>query len=59
MKNINAFDQVRAAIEYEIKRQIIEESFAKQYLKMICSCIYKKVDESDESKRKEAYKQTN
>lgn len=42
--------------KYEIKRQIIEESFAKQYLKMICSCIYKKVDESDESKRKEAYK---
>ena len=23
---------------------------------MICSCIYKKVDESDESKRKEDYK---
>lgn len=42
--------------KYEIDRSIIEESYAKQYLKMICSCIYKKVDETDETKRKEAYK---
>ena len=39
--------------KYEIDINIIEESFAKQYLKMICSCIYKKVDETDNDKKKE------
>lgn len=42
--------------KYPIEKKIIEESFAKQYLKMICSCIYKKVDETDEQKREQAYK---
>lgn len=41
---------------YNIDSAILEESFAKQYLKMICSCIYKKVDETDEDKREKAYK---
>ena len=42
--------------KYPIEKSIIEESFAKQYLKMICSCIYKKVDETDELKKEQAYK---
>lgn len=39
-----------------VDKNIIEESYAKQYLKMICSCIYKKVDEKDENKKEKAYK---
>lgn len=42
--------------KYDIDSRILEESFAKQYLKMICSCIYKKVDETDEAKKEQAYK---
>lgn len=38
-----------------IDKSILEESFAKQYIKMICSCIYKKVDETDEAMREKAY----
>lgn len=39
-----------------IDESIIQESYAKQYLKMICNCIYKKVDETDEAKKEKAYK---
>ena len=46
----------KAQKKYDVDKEIIEESVAKQYLKMICSCIYKKVDEIDEEKREEAYK---
>lgn len=42
--------------KYPVDRNIIEESYAKQYLKMICGCIYKKVDENDEDKKEAAYK---
>lgn len=42
--------------KYSIDKKIIEESYAKQYLKMVCSCIYKKVDETDENKKAIAYK---
>ena len=35
---------------------MLEESYAKQYLKMVCNCVYKKVDEIDEDKKKKAYK---
>lgn len=42
--------------KHPIEKRIVEESFAKQYLKMVCSCIYKKVDETDELKREQAYK---
>ena len=42
--------------KYEIDSNVIEESLAKQYLKMICSCIYKKVDETDDVKKELAYK---
>ena len=46
----------KAQKKYDVDKAIIEESVAKQYVKMICSCIYKKVDEIDEEKREEAYK---
>ena len=39
-----------------IDESIIRESYAKQYLKMVCNCIYKKVDESSEDKKEKAYK---
>lgn len=42
--------------KYPIEKSIIEESLAKQYLKMVCSCIYKRVDETDELERERAYK---
>lgn len=40
----------------KVNKGIISESYAKQYLKIICSCIYKKVDELDEEKKELAYK---
>jgi len=43
-------------LKYQIDKGIIEESIAKQYLKMICKCIYKKVDETDDKKKEIAYK---
>lgn len=43
-------------LKYPVDKEVIEESYAKQYLKMICSCIYKKVDETDEDKKEAAYK---
>lgn len=43
-------------LERKIDKDIIEESIAKQYLKMICNCIYKKVDEKDDEKKEIAYK---
>lgn len=42
--------------KHSIDDNILQESFAKQYLKMVCSCIYKRVDETDEGKREKAYK---
>lgn len=42
--------------KYGIDTNVIEESLAKQYLKMICSCIYQKVDETDDEKKELAYK---
>lgn len=39
-----------------LDKSILEESYAKQYLKMVCNCIYKKVDENDEDKKELAYK---
>jgi hypothetical protein len=39
-----------------VDKSILEESFAKQYLKMICNCIYKKVDETDDAMREKAYR---
>lgn len=42
--------------KHSIEDNMLQESFVKQYLKMICSCIYKKVDETDELKKEKAYK---
>lgn len=42
--------------KYEVDKGIIEENLAKQYLKIVCSCIYKKVDETDVDKKEQAYK---
>lgn len=43
-------------LKYPMDNGVVQESIAKQYLKMICNCIYKKVDETDEDKRELAYK---
>lgn len=43
-------------LKYQVDKGVIEESIAKQYLKMICKCIYKKVDETDDAKKEIAYK---
>jgi len=39
-----------------VDKNVLEESYAKQYLKMVCNCIYNKVDEKDEDKKEKAYK---
>lgn len=41
---------------FPLQREVVEETYAKQYLIMICNCIYKKVDEIDEDKKAIAYK---
>ena len=41
---------------YSVPKSVLEESYVKQYLKMICNCIYTKVDEADQDKREMAYK---
>lgn len=42
--------------KYEVDKGISEENLAKQYLKIVCSCIYKKVDETDVDKKEQAYR---
>ena len=42
--------------KHPVSRDVIDESYSKQYLKMVCNCIYKKVDEADEDKKEIAYK---
>lgn len=41
---------------YPFDREIIAKNSAKQILKLICSCIYKKVDEKDDAALEKAYK---
>lgn len=41
--------------ENPIEEMYIQESTAKQYLIMVCNCIYKKVDETDDDKLDLAY----
>lgn len=41
---------------FQVNNDFISDSYAKQYLKLICSCIYDKVDEKDEAKLGEIYK---
>lgn len=47
---------IKQKSENMVDKRIIEDAVAKQYLKMVCSCIYKKVDEKDDEKREAAYK---
>lgn len=46
----------RVMAAHPIDRSIIEMNSAKQILKLICSCIYQKVDEADEAAKEKAYK---
>ncbi len=46
----------RESSAHSLSRELLEESITKQYLKSICSCIYTKVDETDEKRKKRAYK---
>lgn len=39
-----------------LNRKIVEDAVAKQYLKMVCNTIYKKVDEKDDAGKEKAYK---
>lgn len=39
-----------------VEREIVAKNQARQLLKLICSCIYKKVDEREESAKEKAYK---
>ena len=48
--------EIKRKSEKMVDRQVLADAVAKQYLKMVCNCIYKKVDEKDEDKKEEAYK---
>lgn len=39
-----------------IEKEIVAKNIARQLLKLICNCIYKKVDEHEESAKEKAYK---
>lgn len=41
---------------HPLDRSLIEKNSVKQILKLICSCIYKKVDEDDSDGKEKAYK---
>lgn len=54
-------DYVRRRIQqtmeaHPMDRSLIEKNSVKQILKLICSCIYKKVDEDDADAKEKAYK---
>ena len=48
--------EIKKRTQKYFKREIIEDAVAKQYLKMICNTIYKKVDEKDAAGKEKAYK---
>ena len=49
--------QIKQTMEaHPIDRSLIEKNSVKQILKLICSCIYKKVDEDDADAKEKAYK---
>lgn len=48
--------EIKFKIEKHHNRKVIEDAVAKQYLKMVCNTIYKKVDEKDEIGKEKAYK---
>lgn len=47
---------IKQKSESMMDKSVIEDAVAKQYLKMVRSCIYKKVDEKDDDKREITYK---
>lgn len=47
---------IKQKSESMVDHQVIADAVTKQYLKMVCNCIYKKVDEKDDDKKEEAYK---
>ena len=47
---------IKQKSESMVDHQIIADAVTKQYLKMVCNCIYKKVDEKDDDKKEEAYR---
>lgn len=46
----------RTIAMHPMDRALIEKNSVMQILKLICSCIYKKVDEDDEAAKEKAYK---
>ena len=42
---------IKQKSESMVDHQIIADAVTKQYLKMVCNCIYKKVDEKDDDKK--------
>ena len=47
--------EIETKTEKYLNRKMIEDAVAKQYLKMVCNTIYKKVDENDEIGKEKAY----
>ena len=48
--------EIKNKTEKYHNRKVVEDAVAKQYLKMVCNTIYKKVDEKDEVGKEKAYK---
>lgn len=48
--------EIKNKTEQYNDRSIIEDVVAKQYLKMVCNTIYKKVDEKDDAGKEKAYR---
>ena len=48
--------EIENKTEKYLNREVIEDAITKQYLKMVCNTIYKKVDEKDEAGKEKAYK---
>ena len=48
--------EIKNKTEKYHNRKVVEDAVAKQYLKMVCNTIYKKVDEKDDAGKEKAYK---
>ena len=46
-------NEIKKKVDCSKTKSVVTESVAKQYLKLICSCIYSKVDGTEEDKEKE------
>lgn len=47
---------IKNKVQKHTNKSVIEENVAKQYLKMVCNTIYKKVDENDDKGKEKAYR---